>query len=33
MAIRMRVIKVPRFLGRALAGILGAFGWKSSQPR
>jgi len=33
MGIRMRVIKVPRFLGRMLAGILGVFGWRPSPPR
>jgi hypothetical protein len=33
MAIRMRVIRVPRFLGRILAGVLGVFGWKAGQPR
>jgi hypothetical protein len=30
MAIRVRVIKMPRFLGRILAGILGVFGWKAN---
>jgi len=32
-AIRMRVIKVPRLLGKVLAGVLGVFGWKASPPR
>jgi hypothetical protein len=32
-AIRMRVIRVPRVLGRVLAGIAGIFGWKVSQSR
>ena len=33
MVVRMRVIKVPGVLGRLLAGILGAFGWRPSPPR
>jgi len=33
MAIRMRVIKVPRFLSRVVAGLLGLFGWRASPTR
>lgn len=33
MAVRMRVFKVPRFLGKILSGVLGVFGWRSESPK
>jgi len=28
-AIRMRVIRIPKFLSRIVAGLLGLFGWRA----
>ncbi len=33
MAVRMRVIKVPRVLGRVVTLILGVFGYRPSPPK